>query len=151
MKRQEIAQKLDEMVKDMPGTFYVHNDGDLNLEWDGSKIASFKDWNHKEVVFDLSKKFSSAEQETITAFVERAVVLIGKARERYTIQVVAGQKEGYLNLNTVNNTILISDNDDFSCYKARFTKSEIERLKKREGIYIDWDRVIINKVESEEF
>lgn len=32
MKRQEIAQKLDEMGKDMPGTFYVHNDGDLNLE-----------------------------------------------------------------------------------------------------------------------
>ena len=32
MNKQEIAQKLDEMVKSMPGTFYVHNDGDLNLE-----------------------------------------------------------------------------------------------------------------------
>ena len=25
MKKQEIAQKLDEMVKSMSGTFYVHN------------------------------------------------------------------------------------------------------------------------------
>lgn len=45
MKRQEIAQKLDEMVKSMPGTFYVHNDGDLNLEWDGNKVFKSKAGN----------------------------------------------------------------------------------------------------------
>lgn len=42
MKKQEIAQKPDEMVKSMPGTFYVHNDGDLNLEWDGNKVVQIK-------------------------------------------------------------------------------------------------------------
>lgn len=149
MKKQEIAQKLDEMVKSMPGTFYVHNDRDLNLERDRDKIVSFKDWNCKRVIFNLSKNFSSTECEIITLFVETATVLISKAQEKYTIQVVSGQEDGYLNVDTNNDSILLSDTEDFRQFKARFTKDELEKLKKRKDIHIDWNGVSIDKVESE--
>ena len=40
------------MVKNMSGTFYVHNDGDLNLEWDGNNSFEMSD-DVRQVYHDL--------------------------------------------------------------------------------------------------
>lgn len=72
MKKQEIAQKLDEMVKSMSGTFYVHNDGDLNLEWDGNKVVQIKGWNPAKMRVSRPKEFTAEEWKTVCAFQEEA-------------------------------------------------------------------------------
>lgn len=72
MKRQEIARKLDEMVKNMPGTFYVHNDGDLNLEWDGNKVVQIKDWDTAKMSLEFPKEFTAEERKTVCVFQEEA-------------------------------------------------------------------------------
>lgn len=72
MEKQEIAQKLDEMVKNMPGTFYVHNDGDLSLEWDGNKVVQFKDWDPAKTNLEFPKEFTADEWKTVCAFQEEA-------------------------------------------------------------------------------
>lgn len=72
MKRQEIAQKLDEMVKNMPGTLYVHNDGDLNLEWDGNKVVQIKDWDPAKMSLEFPKEFTADEWKTVCTFQEEA-------------------------------------------------------------------------------
>lgn len=76
MKRQEIAQKLDEMVKDMSGTFYVHNDGDLNLEWDGNKVVQFKDWDPAKMSLEFPKEFTAEERKVICTFQEKASAML---------------------------------------------------------------------------
>lgn len=76
MERQEIAQKLDEMVKSMPGTFYVHNDGDLNLEWDGNKVVQIKSWNPAKVILNFPKDFTSEEWKTVCTFQEEASAML---------------------------------------------------------------------------
>lgn len=76
MKRQEIAQKLDEMVKDMPGTFYVHNDGDLNLEWDGNKVVQIKGWNPAKMILNFPKEFTKEEWKTVCFFQEEASAML---------------------------------------------------------------------------
>ena len=72
MKKQEIAQKLDEMVKSMPGTFYVHNDGDLSLEWDWNKVVQIKGWNPAKVILNFPKEFTAEEWKTVCMFQEEA-------------------------------------------------------------------------------
>lgn len=76
MKKQEIAQKLDEMVKSMPGTFYVHNDGDLSLEWDGNKVVQIKGWNPVKMILNFPKEFTSEEWKTVCAFQEEASAML---------------------------------------------------------------------------
>ena len=76
MKKQEIAQKLDEMVKSMPGTFYVHNDGDLNLEWDGNKVVQIKDWSPAKLSVSWPKEFTAEEWKTVCAFQEEASAML---------------------------------------------------------------------------
>ena len=74
MNKQEIAQKLDEMVKSMPGTFYVHNDGDLSLEWDGNKVVQIKGWNPSKMILKFPKEFTSEEWKTVCMFQEEASI-----------------------------------------------------------------------------
>lgn len=76
MKKQEIAQKLDEMVKSMPGTFYVHNDGDLNLEWDGNKVVQIKGWNTSKMILNFPKEFTQEEWKTVCKFQEEASAML---------------------------------------------------------------------------
>ena len=76
MKKQEIAQKLDEMVKSMSSTFYVHNDGDLNLEWDGNKAVQIKGWNPAKVILSFPKYFTPKEWETVCKFQEEASAML---------------------------------------------------------------------------
>lgn len=76
MKKQEIAQKLDEMVKSMSGTFYVHNDGDLSLEWDGNKVVQIKGWNPAKTIVSWPKEFTSEEWKTVCTFQEEASAMI---------------------------------------------------------------------------
>lgn len=76
MKKQEIAQKLDEMVKSMSGTFYVHNDGDLSLEWDGNKVIQIKGWNPAKVILSFPKEFTQEEWKTVCTFQEEASAML---------------------------------------------------------------------------
>lgn len=72
MEKQEIAQKLDEMVKSMSGTFYVHNDGDLNLEWDGNKVVQIKGLNPAKMILSFPKEFTKEEWKAVCMFQEEA-------------------------------------------------------------------------------
>lgn len=76
MKRQEIAQNLDEMVKNMSGTFYVHNDGYLNLEWDGNKVVQIKGWKPAKMILNFPKEFTPEEWKTVCAFQEEASAML---------------------------------------------------------------------------
>lgn len=76
--------------------------------------------------------------------------LLKKSIKKYTIKVLKGTaaEEGcnYLNVNFLTNTISFGTNITFDDWRASFTKSEIEELKKRDDIAIDWDKVELEEV-----
>ena len=76
MNKQEISQKLDETVKNMPGTFYVHNDGDLNLEQDGNKVVQIKGWKPAKMILNFPKEFTPEERKTVCTFQEKASAML---------------------------------------------------------------------------
>lgn len=72
-----------------------------------------------------------------------------KSAKKYRVKVLP-YSEGYLNVrygygNTVTNHYLISDAKEQADYKTKFTEDEIEELKKRPDLAIDWDRVMLEE------
>ena len=72
--------------------------------------------------------------------------------KKYAIKVFSGNYpayflDKYLAFNRETGAPVISTNDDDSGWQAHFTKDEIEELKKRDDIAIDWDKVELEEVE----
>ena len=52
----------------------------------------------------------------------------------------------YLNVNYRANIVTFASDIDFEEWRASFTEREIEELKKRDDIAVDWDKVELEKV-----
>lgn len=70
------------------------------------------------------------------------------AKQKYTIKVAPGE-EGYFCVNQVNFIVDITDVRELGDWQTHFTKSEIEQLKQRDDLAIDWDKAKIEPVEEE--
>ena len=73
--------------------------------------------------------------------------------KKYAIKVFPGDHpldflDKYLVLNRETGTPVISTNDDYIGWQSHFTKKEIEELKKRDDITIDWDKVELEEVDE---
>lgn len=71
--------------------------------------------------------------------------------KKYAIKVFRGDYpvyflDKYLAFNRETGAPVISTNDDDSGWRASFTKKEIEELKKRDDIAVDWDKVELEEV-----
>lgn len=71
------------------------------------------------------------------------------SEQKYTVQVFEGDPNGYLNYDSENYDHLLSDGDNASGYQAHFTQAEINALKQRDDIAIDWDKAIIKRVDDD--
>lgn len=75
--------------------------------------------------------------------------------KKYAIKVFFGDYpayflDKYLALNRETGAPVISTSDDDSGRQAHFTKNEIEELKKRDDIAIDWEKVELEEVNGNE-
>lgn len=80
---------------------------------------------------------------------ELAMTPLDKRKEdkKYFIHVFKGE-DGYLNIvNNVINRIEIIDNRSADGFKTEFTNDEINQLKKRDDVPLDWDKVTLEEVE----
>lgn len=69
--------------------------------------------------------------------------------QTYTIQVIPGNR-GYLNLDQEDGKVSVQDCVWTPTIKTGFTKLEIEQLKQRDDLAIDWDKAKIEPVEDDE-
>ena len=74
--------------------------------------------------------------------------------KKYAVKVFSGDYpvyflDKYLALNRETGAPVISTNDDDSGWQAHFKKKEIEELKKRDDIAVDWDKVELEEVYDE--
>lgn len=70
--------------------------------------------------------------------------------QKYTIQTIAGNFLSYLNYNSIGNRFIFNNNIDSNDFQTSFTKDEINELKKRDDIAIDWNKAIIKEVEQDD-
>lgn len=69
--------------------------------------------------------------------------------QTYTIQVLPGD-HGYLNFDRQNGEITMQNSYLTPTIKTGFTKQEIDQLKQRDDLAIDWDKAKIEPVEDDE-
>lgn len=69
--------------------------------------------------------------------------------EKYTVEVFKTDY-GILNIDVKRDSPFLGNSLDNEFYKSHFTKLEIEKLKRRDDIAIDWDKAIIKPVEDDE-
>ena len=73
--------------------------------------------------------------------------------KKYTVKVlkgdIAGIDDSYLNVDYKANLVMLANKLDFQNWRASFTKKEIEELKNRDDIAIDWDKAKLEEVDDE--
>lgn len=62
--------------------------------------------------------------------------------KKHFIHVLKG-KNGYLNI--VKDKVKFNDNDETNVFKTKFTDKEIEELKQRDDIPLDWSKVTLEE------
>lgn len=74
--------------------------------------------------------------------------------KEYAVRVLKGNSaercSSYLNVNYRTNIVTFASDVEFEDWTASFTKNEIEELKKRDDIAIDWNKVELEETDDAE-
>lgn len=69
------------------------------------------------------------------------------SEQKYTVKVIKGDKLGYLNIR-VDGIVFLDDDKNIIPNQTFFTQKEIDELKQRDDLAIDWNKAIIKPVED---
>lgn len=145
-----------EMDKKYINTEVLEWCGSLALKTEGEVIARFNDWDPDKYIMECGSELTEKILSTdiLLDFYRDGRKLLKKPIKKYTIKVLKGKaaEEGhnYLNVNYLTNIISFGNDVTFDDWRASFTKNEIEELKKRDDIAIDWDKAELEEVDDAE-
>ena len=156
-KEKIVSQLQQKMEKKYLNTKIEEWYGALALKVEGEVIAWFANWDPDVYIMacgpELTKQVLS--NDILLNFYKEGRKLLKKPIKRYTVQVLPNEK-GYLhvdhkseNSNEVSYSIGWPE-DSYYLTQTKFTKSEIEELKARDDIAIDWSEVELEEVDDDE-
>ena len=122
-------------------------DGFITIDLNSEKLIYCYQWDNLDLSLsplDLSVILSALYKLQETPVEDRYPT------QKYTIQTIAGNFLSYLNYNSIGNRFIFNNNIDSKDFQTAFTKDEINELKKRDDIAIDWNKAIIKEVEQDD-
>lgn len=128
-------------VDDFYGCFNV-NYKDIEIAFVRSKRYSFEFWPEKyfsKLPFS-NKLYMILSELAMTPRDERV------EEKKYYVKIY-DSKLGYLNINKFTDKMVVNNVFGGKKYKTKFTDKEIEQLKQREDIALDWNKVILEEVD----
>ena len=150
----QLQQKMSKKYSDFEIVEYL---GCLALKAKGEILAHFRDWEAGYYFIDCGQEVAewALNNDIMLEFYRAGRKLLKKPIKRYTVQVLPNEK-GYLhvdhkseNSNEVSYSIGWPE-DSYYLTQTKFTKSEIEELKARDDIAIDWSEVELEEVDDDE-
>lgn len=69
--------------------------------------------------------------------------------QKYTVQVIKNIPNSFLNIERYDSKIIFSTAAEKIGWRTHFTQAELDRLKQRDDIAIDWSKAIIEPVEDD--
>lgn len=69
--------------------------------------------------------------------------------QKYTVQVIKNIPNSFLNIGRYNSKMLFSTAAEKIGWRTNFTQAELDRLKQRDDIAIDWSKAIIEPAEDD--
>lgn len=156
MDKEKIVSQLQHKM----GKKYYHTkiEGCYNmlaLKLEGEVIAWFSDWDSDDYIIQPGPKAERVlSTDILLDFYKEGRKLLKKPIKKYRIRVLKGKPtvgdHSYLNVDYRLNLVSFENGEDFGEWRASFTKKEIEELKKRNDIAIDWDKVELEEVGDDE-
>lgn len=146
MKYSEAVKQIEELsskynVNMTDGDFIV-NYKFMLVAWvkNDKRYSFYNDENiFKKLPFS-NKLYMTMAELAMTPLDERA------EEKKYYVKIFSG-KLGYLNINIFSNEVTTESKIEMSSIKTKFTLKEIEQLKQREDIALDWNKVKLEEAE----
>ena len=148
----QLQQKMSKHYRDVEVLEYLDC---LALKAGDKIIAYFRDWDSDRYYMECGPDLTewALSNSILLEFYEAGRKLLEKPIKKYTIRVLKNEVApdgGYLNFNYQANGLTIADKDEVNGWRTSFTEKEIENLKKRDDIAIDWDKVELEEVDYAE-
>lgn len=129
--------------------------GALALKAEGEVIAQFNDWDPDNYIMGCDSELIEKVLSTdiLLDFYRYGRKELEKPLKKYTIKVLkneAAPDDGYLNVDYQTNGLKVANKNEFNGWRTSFTKNEIEELKKRDNLAIDWNKVELEEVDDDE-
>lgn len=102
-----------------------------------------------EVVASTVDTCSGQPEFTFTVNVTKDFGMKKLDDQKYTVQVIKNVPDSFLNIGRYNSKMFFSTAAEKIGWRTHFTRAEINQLKQRDDIAIDWSKAIIEPVEDE--
>ena len=158
MNKEKIVEELNKWLDEEFDTQYkcVSVSGDLSLAFciNGNiytYVAWFKGFRQDRFYFDdggsdFKINIQLIKDNIIRKFYDKTIELISEYGPKYTVQIIEHNEYSYLNINRKDRKIIFGDRQFPKQYKTEFTQLEIEVLKNRDDLAIDWGKAVIKEV-----
>ncbi|MDT4758328.1 hypothetical protein [Lactiplantibacillus plantarum] len=139
--------EAEKLIKALSSKYSIDVDsfnGCLNINYKGIEIAFINNDTRYNVNVWSSEDFSKLpfSNKLYMILAELAMTpLDERAEETKQYVKVFDNEFGYLNIDDSNGDMVISGMPESHGYKTKFTDKDIEELKQRDDIPLDWDKV----------
>lgn len=155
MDKEKIMNQLQQkMQENYHGVEVLEYFGCLALKVEDRVIAHFRDWEPDYYFMECGPELTewALSNSILLEFYEAGRKLLKKPIKKYAVKVLKGDiatlDSQYLSINYQANRVAFSDEYEMEGWRTSFTEKEIENLKNRDDIAIDWDKVELEEVDD---
>lgn len=139
--------EAEKRIKELSNKYDIDmSDGDFNLVYNGNTqdIYVCNSYRYEISICDSYGTISRMpfSDKLYAILTELAMTPLNERvdKKKQYVKIFDGPL-GFLNLDTVTNFVSVLDSEEIDPVKTKFTDNEIENLKKRDDVAIDWDKV----------
>lgn len=142
-----MKYKAEKQIKALSSKYEVKmKNGDLTVTYKNMLVAWFK--NNKRYLFYNSKNCFKKMQfcnNLYAILAELAMTTLDKRlkENKHYAKIYDGGHLGYLKINILTGKMMVVSVRETNFIKTKFTDKEIEQLKQRDDIPLDWNKVTL--------
>lgn len=148
--------EAEKKIKELSGKYDINMiDGDFNVVYNdngnkqGSYVTGYREYDLHVGDIDTFSKLPFSNKLYMIMAELAATPLEERAEERKHYVKVLNNDFGYLNIENSTSEMVVSGMPESHGYKTKFTDKEIEQLKQRDDVPLDWNKVTFEDVEDE--
>lgn len=133
--------------------YFYANDGVDKFDWFLMMPPKADKWDDVKENFEALYSITPKDLARVMDVIQRLLDTPVNERfpeSKYTVQVLADYDESFLNVGKDDGFAFFEDEVEAGPVQTQFTQAEIDELKQRPDLAIDWDKAIIKGVKNDE-
>ena len=133
--------------------YFYANDGVDKFDWFLMMPQKANNWDNVEEDFEALYSTTPKDLARVMDAIQRLLDTPVNERfpeSKYTVQVLADYDESFLNVGKDDGFAFFKDEVEADSVQTQFTQAEIDELKQRDDLAIDWNKATIKEVKDDE-